>query len=71
MEGVKTYQDDAKELQDQQVETVRESLRKAAEIEDLREMWYAIRDILNLLTLIIVPAPEVILPRDVPGLTTP
>ena len=66
MEGVKTYQDDAKELQDQQVETVRESLRKAAEIEDLREMWYAIRDILNLLTLIIVPAPEMILPQDVP-----
>ena len=66
MEGVKTYQDDAKELQDQQVETVRDSLRKAAEIEDLREMWYAIRDILNLLTLIIVPAPEMILPQDVP-----
>ena len=71
MEGVKTYQDDAKELQDQQLETVRDSLRKAAEIKDPREMWFTVRDILNLLTLLIVPEPDVILPQDVPGLTTP
>ena len=65
MKGVKTYQDDAKELQDQQLETVRDSLRKAAEIKDPREMWYAVRDILNLLALLIVPEPDVILPSNV------
>ena len=63
MEGVKTYQNDAKELQDQQLETVRDSLRKAADIQDPREMWFFLRDIMNLLTLLIVPEPDVILPE--------
>ena len=71
MEGVKTYQDDAKKLQDDKLEEIREFLHKAADIKDPREMWYTVRDILNLLTLLIVPAPDVILPQDVPGLTTP
>ena len=63
MEGVKTHQDDAKDLRDQQLETVRSSLRKAADIQDLREMWFFLRDIMNLLTLLIVPEPDVILPE--------
>lgn len=44
-------QKDAKDI-----EEIRTWLRKAAEIKDPREMWYAVRDILNALTLIIVPA---------------
>lgn len=62
MEGVKTYQDDAKELQDNKLEEIRDYLRKAADIKDPREMWFAVRDILNLLALLIVPEPDVILP---------
>ena len=62
MEGVKTYQDDAKELQEKEVELIRDSLRKAADIKDLREMWFTVRDILNLLALILVPEAEMVLP---------
>ena len=43
----------------QDLEFVREQLRKAAEVKDPREMWYAVRDILNLLTMIVVPAEEI------------
>ena len=59
MEGVKMRA----RAQDQELETVRDSLRKAADIKDPREMWFTVRDILNLLTLLIVPAPDVILPE--------
>ena len=53
--GQKKGQDkDAKDL-----EQVREWLRQAAEIEDPRAMWYAVRDVMNLLTMIVVPNPEV------------
>ena len=45
---------DTKDLED-----IRKWLRQAAEIQDPREMWYALRDILNALTLIVVPNPEV------------
>lgn len=48
---------------------IRELLRKAAEIKDPRDLWFMVRDILNLLTLLIVPAGEVevITPDMVPG----
>lgn len=55
MEGVKTYRDEARELEEKKIEEVRELLHEAADIEDPRDMWYAVRDILNLLTLLIVP----------------
>ena len=59
MEGVKTYQDLAAEVEAQKVEEVRELLRKAADIRDPRDMWYTVRDIFNLLTLLVVPAGKV------------
>ena len=46
---------------------MRQSLKKAAEIREVRDMWYAVRDILNLLTMIIVPEPDVITPETVAG----
>jgi len=64
MEGVKTYQDTAKEIQDKKIEDVRAALRKAAEIKNPEDMWYVVRDILNLLTLLIVPAPQVVTSED-------
>ena len=69
MEGVKTYQDEAQEIQTKKIEEVRELLRKAADIKDPRDMWYTVRDILNLLTLLIVPPGqvEVITGDMVPG----
>ena len=57
MEGVKSYVDDARELQKKAIDDVRDKLRKAAELEDPRDMWYLVRDILNLLTLLITPGP--------------
>jgi len=35
------------------LDEVRAALRKAAQIEDPREMWFLVRDALNLLTLIV------------------
>lgn len=53
------------------LEDIRGFIRKAAEIKDPREMWFALRDVLNLLAMLLVPEPDVILPQDVPGPTTP
>lgn len=49
-----------KDPEDKDLAWVREQLRKAADIKDPRDMWYALRDILNLLTTMIVAAPVVI-----------
>lgn len=57
MEGVKSYQDEAKELEEKKFDEVRDMLRKAADVEDPRDMWLLVRDILNLLTLLITPGP--------------
>jgi len=51
---------DVKDLED-----VRVALRKCAEAKDPREMWFLLRDTLNLLTMIIVPEPPV------PGMKNP
>lgn len=47
--------DQVAELEEAQLETVRESLRKAAEIRDKRQLWFAVRDIFTLLTMIVSP----------------
>lgn len=44
--------------QEKDLEFVREQLRKAADVKDPRDMWFVVRDILGLLTLMIVPASE-------------
>ena len=54
-----------KQLQPKDLEEIRGFIRKAAEVKDPRELWFTLRDIMNLLTLLIVPEPEVILPGDV------
>ena len=51
------------ELRAGTIDDIREFLKKAATIKDPREMWYAVRDILNLLTMMIVPEPDVITPE--------
>ena len=53
------------ELKKQSIDEIREFLKKAATIKDPREMWYMVQDILNLLTMIIVPEPDV--PVSGPG----
>ena len=50
--------------EDKDLILVRSSLRQAADIRDPREMWYAVRDILNLLTMIVVKDPPVIAAQD-------
>ena len=55
----------AQQMEEEELLVVRESLRKAAEIKNPRYMWFAVRDALNLLTLIIEPIPRVIRPEDV------
>jgi len=59
VEEIKSSEDQVKDLEAQELERVREMLKKAAEIKDPRQMWFMVRDILNLLTLIIVPAEQV------------
>ena len=51
------------------LDEIRELLRQAADIKDPRDMWFTVRDILNLLTLLIVPAGQVVVVTDdmVPG----
>lgn len=44
-----------KELEEDQLIHVRESLVKASKVRDATDMWYLVRDILNLLTLILYP----------------
>lgn len=61
----------SKQSQAISLEEIRKFIRKAADVKDPREMWYTLRDVLNLLTLWLVPDPEVILPQDVPQLTRP
>jgi len=53
---VKSAEQQAQDLENQQIEYVREQLKKAAEIKNPKDMWYAVKDILDLLTLLIVPA---------------
>jgi hypothetical protein len=53
--NVKGAGDQVAELEEAQLETVRESLRKAAEIRDKRQLWFAVRDIFTLLTMIVSP----------------
>jgi len=52
-------EDLVRELEERQLETVRKSLIKAAEIKDKRQMWFAVRDIFNLLTMIVSPELQV------------
>ena len=59
-----------KQLQVKDLEEIRSFIRKAVEVKDPREMWFALRDCLNLLAMWLVPNPDVILPQDVPGPTT-
>jgi hypothetical protein len=47
-------------VEDKGLDEVRDLLRKAAEIQDARELWYMVRDILNLLTMMIVPSAQVV-----------
>ena len=49
-----TLTPDKKDLAD-----IRLALRKAADIKDPRDMWYTVRDILNLLTMLVVPAEKI------------
>jgi len=46
--------------QEKDLNFVRRQLRKAAKIQDPRDMWYAVRDILNLLTIMLNPAATVL-----------
>ena len=57
MEGVKSYQDEAKELEEKKFDDVRELLRKAAELEDPRDMWLLVKDIYTLLTMLLTLGP--------------
>jgi len=62
--------EESQTVEDPQAKTldeVRGYLRQAADIKDPRQMWYAVRDILNLLTLMIVPEPMAITPETLPG----
>ena len=43
----------------QDLEDVRKYLRQAAAVKDARAMWYAVRDIMNLLTLMVGAYPQV------------
>ena len=53
-----------KQLQAKDLEEIREFIRKAAEVKDPREMWFTLRDCLNLLAMLLVPNVDVILPQD-------
>lgn len=55
MSDIRGARDMVKELEEDQLRHVRESLVKASEVKDPTDMWYLIRDILNLLTLILYP----------------
>jgi len=46
---------DKRDLKD--MEYIRETLRKAADIQSPRDMWYVLHDLLNLLTMIVAPFP--------------
>lgn len=59
MEKIKGAEDLYREAREKELEVVREGLRKAAEIKDPRQMWYAVQEIQNLLTLIVWPEAEV------------
>lgn len=59
MEGVKTYLDEAQDLEEKKIMEVRELLRQAADVKDPRDMWFCVRDIFNLLTLLIVPPEKI------------
>jgi len=50
--------------QEKDLNFVRRQLRKAARIQDPKDMWFAVRDILNLLTIMLNPAAAVLTGED-------
>jgi len=59
VEKIKGAEDLYREAAEKELEVVREGLRKAAEIKDPRQMWQAVQEVQNLLTMIVWPNAEV------------
>lgn len=55
MEGVKTYQHIRKDVEAEAIDSVREMLRKAADMKDPKNMFLAVKSALDLLALLLTP----------------
>lgn len=54
---------------DEDLQAARKALLKAAELKDVTQMWYLVRDVLNLLTMILNPEPVILTDESVEALT--
>jgi len=60
VEKIKGAEDLYREAREKELEVVRQGLRKAAEIRDPKQMWNAVQEVQNLLTMILYPEADVV-----------